>query len=345
MQALILAGGEGTRLRPLTLNIPKPIVPIANEPFLFWQIQAIKAAGIIDITLALNYQPSAIEKVLGDGSRFGVHLRYLIEPAPLGTAGAYKFAEESLGETTLVLNGDILTDIDLKQVINQHQDLNSATTIVLTEVENPSAYGLVEYDSDKNVIRFLEKPCAAEIEKLNINSINAGIYILEPHVLQYIPDGEKYSFEYQLFPQLLESKENFRAFTSADHYWLDIGTPERYLAANQDVIGGKIKNIEIKRANSFRAENSAEIDDNSIIADGCVIQSGTQIYNSILGNKCVVGKNSVIKNSVIWANAEIGANCQISDSVIGNRSRVEEETLVQKRYLPDSSNLATQTGK
>jgi NDP-sugar pyrophosphorylase family protein len=183
MQALILAGGQGTRLRPLTINIPKPNVPIGNQPFLLRQIQSLKSAGITDITLSTGYQPSAIEKALGDGSEFGVNLRYLVEPVAMGTAGAYKFAERFLETTTVVLNGDILTDIDLRGVIERHKKHNAAATIVLTEVENPSVYGVVEIDEDQRVLRFLEKPKPDDISNININTINAGIYILEPQIL------------------------------------------------------------------------------------------------------------------------------------------------------------------
>lgn len=337
MQALILAGGEGSRLRPLTLNIPKPIVPIANEPFLLRQIQSIKDAGITDITLALNYQPSAIENLLGDGTGCGVNLRYLTEPSPLGTAGAYKYAEAAIGETTLVLNGDILTDIDLKQVIHQHKALNSTATIVLTEVENPSAYGLVEFDSDKRVVKFLEKPSLEKIGKLNIKSINAGIYILEPRVLQYIPDGEKYSFEYQLFPQLLDKDESFHAFTSTGSYWLDIGTPERYLQANLDVINEKIRNTAIKRDNSFQMEPSAKIDGKSIIAANCIIQSGAEICNSVLGENCIIGESAVVQNSVVWAKSAIKANCVVANSVVGYACVVAGKTSVSHSYLADET--------
>ncbi len=180
MQALILAGGQGTRLRPLTVNTPKPIVPIGNQPFLLRQIESLKAADVSDITLSLNYQPSAIQQVLGDGSQFGVKLRYLIEPAPMGTAGAYKFADEYLKTATIVLNGDILTDLDLQTVVEQHQNASATATIVLTRVDNPAAYGLVEIAADNQVLRFLEKPNSAEIADLKIDTINAGIYILEP---------------------------------------------------------------------------------------------------------------------------------------------------------------------
>src|SRR6516162_1762552 len=174
MQALILAGGKGTRLRPLTVYTPKPIVPICNRPFLLYQIDTLRRAGVTNITLSLSYQPDKIEQLLGDGSAHGVHLRYLVEPQPMGTAGAYKFAEDFIHAPTVVFNGDILTDLDLKTIIRQHQERAATATIVLTPVENPTAYGLVETMPDGRVSRFLEKPKADEI---TVNTINAGTYV------------------------------------------------------------------------------------------------------------------------------------------------------------------------
>src|SRR4030095_13728063 len=173
MQSLILAGGKGTRLRPLTIHTPKPVVPIANRPFLLYQVDLLKRAGISDITLSLSYQPGKIEEILADGSEFGVHIHYAVEATPLGTAGAYKNAEEHLTQTTVVFNGDVLTDMDLSTVIAFH----------LERGDNPSAYGLVETESDGRVRRFLEKPKAEEI---TCNTINAGVYILEPEVLGFM---------------------------------------------------------------------------------------------------------------------------------------------------------------
>src|SRR3977135_748822 len=158
MQALILAGGKGTRLRPLTVYTPKPVVPICNRPFLLYQIDTLRRAGITDITLSLSYQPQKIEQQLGDGSEFGVKLKYPVEPQPMGTAGAYKFAEDLIREPTVVFNGDILTDLDLKTVIREHTEHKPTATIVLTPVEDPSAYGVVETEDDGRVRRVLEKP-------------------------------------------------------------------------------------------------------------------------------------------------------------------------------------------
>src|SRR5436853_107840 len=179
MQALILAGGKGTRLRPLTVYTPKPIVPICNRPFLLYQIDTLRRAGVTDITLSLSYQPEKIEQQLGDGSNFGVKLKYTVEPQPMGTAGAYKFAEDLIREPTVVFNGDVLTDLDLKSVIREHTERNALATVVLAPVPNPSAYGLVETEKDGRIRRFLEKPKEDEI---TTNNINAGTYVLKPGV-------------------------------------------------------------------------------------------------------------------------------------------------------------------
>ena len=202
MQAVILAGGKGTRLRPLTVYTPKPIVPVMNRAFLLYQIEILRRAGITDITLSLSYQPDKIELLLGDGSDFGVNLRFITEPSPLGTGGAYRFAANEIRETTVVLNGDILTDIDLSDVLEFHREKDSEATLALTPVENPSAYGLVETDPDSKVLRFLEKPKPEDLAHITTNTINAGIYILEPTILDLITLGENSSFEYDVFPEI-----------------------------------------------------------------------------------------------------------------------------------------------
>src|SRR2546430_16611046 len=243
MQALILAGGKGTRLRPLTVYTPKPIVPICNRPFLLYQIDTLRRAGVTDITLSLSYQPEKIEQKLSDGSKYAEKLKYTVEPQPMGTAGAYKFAEDLIREPTVVFNGDILTDLDLKAVIREHSEHRATATIVLTQVANPSAYGLVETEQDGRIRRFLEKPKADEI---TCNTINAGTYILEPRVLDMIPSGENHSFEYGLFPELLKLEETFFAHVPTRTYWIDIGTPARYLPVHQDLLGNRVGRIHLK---------------------------------------------------------------------------------------------------
>ncbi len=203
MKGLILAGGKGTRLRPLTLNTPKPIVPVANAPFLLYQLDLMLSAGIHEVILSLSYQPRKIEDLLKDGTDYGIGIRYAVEGTPLGTGGAFKNAEEHLDSTTVVFNGDILTGVDLAAVIRKHKEFGAVATLVLTPVENPSAYGLVETAPDGTVRRFIEKPGPDEI---TCNTINAGVYVLEPSVLRYIPKDEPYSFERGLFPTVAGTK-------------------------------------------------------------------------------------------------------------------------------------------
>ncbi len=338
MQAVILAGGLGTRLRPLTLNTPKPIVPIGNQPFLLRQINALKQAGIKEIILSLNYQPTAIQEVLGDGSDFGVSLKYVIEPAPMGTAGAYKFSGKELNTTAIVLNGDILTDIDLQTVIEKHKKNDAVASIVLTRVDNPSAYGLVETNEKGKVLRFLEKPKPEEIEFLKINTINAGIYVLEPKVLELIPENKKYSFETQLFPTLLERNEKFYSYIAEDEYWIDIGTHQRYLQAHYDLLADKVKNFQLERNGNYQAADSAKIDDKSCLANGCRIGSGVQIINSILGEDVIVEDEATIENSVIRNRTKIGSQTIISGSILGLDCSIGKKVIIA-----DSSVLGDKT--
>jgi len=342
MQALILAGGKGTRLRPLTVYTPKPIVPICNRPFLLYQIDTLRRAGITDITLSLSYQPHKIEQQLGDGSDYGVHLRYTTEPQPMGTAGAYKYAEDLIREPTVVFNGDILTDLDLKAVIREHDEREAMATIVLTPVENPSAYGLVETESDGRVRRFLEKPKADEI---TTNNINAGTYVLDPRVLDYIPAGENHSFEYGLFPALLERGEKFFAHVPNKTYWLDIGTPQRYLQAHDDLLNNRVARIHLKnRQGDFDAATVSEIDDLSMIGDDCVIKPGAQIISSVLGQGCYVEEKAQVVNSVIWPHTRIGAGAQITGAIIGRGCHIGRAAQINAgTVLGDKSSLTDYT--
>jgi NDP-sugar pyrophosphorylase family protein len=193
MKALILAGGKGTRLRPLTVYQPKPIVPFVNRPFLIYQIEILRRAGIEDITLSLNYQPDKIRHLLGAGADFGVNLTYVTEPSPMGTAGAYRYALGDSMETTVVLNGDILTDLIVKNLLNSHIDSKSAATICLYGVSNPSTYGVVKTDENGSVTAFREKPKTEELNRNAPSLINAGIYVLEPEILNLVPKNKNCS--------------------------------------------------------------------------------------------------------------------------------------------------------
>src|ERR671927_1259358 len=238
MKAILLAGGKGTRLRPLTIHTPKPIVPIFERPFLHYQLDLLKQVPEIDeVILSLNYQPRRIEEIFGDGSDAGLAIRYVVEPAPLGTAGAVRYAGESLHESVVVFNGDVLTEVDLAAVIRLHRERRAKATIVLTPVENPSAYGLVETDASGNIQRFLEKPGEDEI---TCNTINAGIYVLEPDTFDRIPKDTAWSIERSFFPSLIERGETFVAYVYRG-YWIDIGTPEKYAQVHRDIMDGRYR--------------------------------------------------------------------------------------------------------
>src|SRR2546421_9265805 len=342
MQALILAGGKGTRLRPLTVYTPKPIVPICNRPFLLYQIDTLRRAGITDITLSLSYQPNKIEQLLGDGSDFGVKLRYTVEPQPMGTAGAYKCAEELIREPTVVFNGDILTDLDLKTVIRQHKERNAVATIVLTPVEDATMYGVVETEADGRVRRFLEKPKADETTCKNIN---AGTYVLEPHVLDLIPRGESHSFEYGLFPKLLENGEPFFAHVPPRTYWMDIGTPVRSLQAHNDLLANRVTRIHIKgRRGKFDSATHSEIDELSVIGDECTLKPGVEIINSVLGKGCYIEERARIENSVIWSHTRVGTEARLNDAIIVRGCHVGRSTIVGPgSVLGDKTSLTDYT--
>src|SRR5205814_1132384 len=238
MKAILLAGGKGTRLRPLTIHTPKPIVPIFDRPFLHYQLDLLKQVPEIDeVILSLNYQPRRIEELFGDGSASGIAMRYVVEPAPLGTAGAVRYAGESLHESVVVFNGDVLTEVDLTAVIALHRARKAKATIVLTPVENPSAYGLVETDAGGNILQFLEKPNADEI---TCDTINAGIYVLEPDTFDRIPKDMPWSIERSFFPSLVERSETFVAYVYRG-YWIDIGTPEKYMQVHRDIMDGRYR--------------------------------------------------------------------------------------------------------
>ncbi|HMF00058.1 MAG TPA: NDP-sugar synthase [Terriglobia bacterium] len=328
MKGLILAGGKGTRLRPLTLNTPKPVVPVANSPFLLFQIDLMRSAGIDEIILSLSYQPRKIEDLLKDGSDYGVWIRYAVEGTPLGTGGAFKNAEEHIDSTAVVFNGDVLTDIDLAAVVAHHRKKGAVATIVLSPVENPSAYGLVETNPDGWIQRFIEKPGPDEI---TCNTINAGIYVLEPSVLKYMPKGEPYSFERGLFPTLLEHKEPVLSFISTN-YWIDIGTPQKYLEVHHDILSHKFASPRVAKSALDRATLAAGtvVDEKSLIDQDVTIREGVRIENSVIGKNCKIDVGVHIVDSVLWSGTTIDADARIVGSLVGKGC-----------YIGRSANLRT----
>jgi NDP-sugar pyrophosphorylase family protein len=296
------------------MHTPKPIVPIANQPFLLYQLELLKRADVRDVILSLSYQPQKIEDKLGDGTDYNVRISYAVEASPLGTAGAYRNAASMITETTVVFNGDVLTDIDMNEVIRFHRERQAAATIVLTPVPNPTAYGLVETDKEGRVRRFLEKP---KPEEVTCDTINAGIYVLEPRVLDYVPELEPFMFEYGVFPRLLEHEEPFYAYIWRG-YWQDIGKASSYLEANLDVIAGRVKLLGLpasERGEKFDA--TAEIPAPSIVDPSCTLKADVQIINSVVGRNCYIEERARIENSVVRGGTRIGAGSIIQSAILG----------------------------
>ena len=350
MKAILLAGGMGTRLRPLTAHTPKPIVPIFNRPFLYYQLDLLRQIPEIDeVILSLNYQPRRIEEIFGDGSDLGLRIRYVVEPQPLGTAGAVKYAEEFLTDSVVVFNGDVLTQIDLASVIRLHRERKARATIVLTPVENPSAYGLVETDAQGNVTRFLEKP---KPEEITCDTINAGIYVLEPETFDRIPANTNWSIERSYFPSLVERKETFVAYIYRG-YWIDIGTREKYLQVHRDIMDGRYQAPPFSGASNLswispdaRVEDGARIEGPCFIDEGAVIKAGARIGPySVIGKQCHIEEHAVVDGAIVWPNSWIGAESRLTGAILGRHCHIGRSvTAGAGVVLGDKSVLTDYTG-
>jgi NDP-sugar pyrophosphorylase family protein len=346
MKAILLAGGKGTRLRPLTIHTPQPIVPIFNRPFLHYQIDLLKQVPEIDeVILSLNYQPRRIEEIFGDGSELGIKIRYVVEPAPLGTAGAVRYAGDNLTESVVVFNGDVLTQIDLAAVIRLHRERQAKATIVLTPVDNPTAYGLVETDPSGNITRFLEKPKPDEI---TTNNINAGIYVLEPDTFDRIPKDVSWSIERSFFPSLIERSETFVAYVY-NGYWIDIGTPEKYTQVHRDIMDGRyaaapflgVSGARTAVAADARIEEGAAIEGPCFIDEGVSVKAGARVGPySVIGRQTQVDENAVVEGAIVWPNCRISKDAEVRNAIIGRNCHVGRNvTLDHGAVLGDKTTL------
>ena len=273
MQALILAGGEGTRLRPLTSTVPKPVVPLVDRPFITFMLDWLRSHGVDDVVMSCGHMADGVRSVLGDGESVGLRLRYLEEPRPLGTGGALKFAEEMLDERFLMLNGDTLSDLDLTAQLRAHEATGARATLALYPVEDPSAYGLVRLQDDGSVREFVEKPAPDQIDT---NNISAGAYVLERSVLDLLRRGERASIERDVFPRLVG--DGLYGHVGSG-YWMDIGTPDRYLEATFDILEGTVKTEVAERLSSFvcvedGVVNGGRIVPAALVESGCRIAAG-----------------------------------------------------------------------
>ena len=339
-----MAGGEGTRLRPLTSNTPKPMMPLANEPMMEHIVRLLKQHGFDEIVVTLAFLPNAIRNYFGDGSEFGVRMVYATEDSPLGTAGSVANARAELTERFLVISGDVLTDIDLTAIVKYHDEKGAMATIALKAMENPLEFGIVITNEDGSIQRFLEKPTWGQVFS---DTINTGIYVLEPEIFDYIPDGEVVDFSSDVFPKMLEDDKPLFGYV-ADGFWEDVGTLDAYRTSHQDVLDGKV-DVELPGfglgGGVYLGEGSevspdAKVDGPVIIGDYCKIEPGAELRPyTVLGNNVFVGTDAFVERSVIHDNAYLGSGARARGCVIGRNTdvragaRIEEGVVIGDECL------------
>jgi mannose-1-phosphate guanylyltransferase len=329
MQAVILVGGEGTRLRPLTSTVPKPVVPLVDRPFIAYMLEWLTRHGVDDVIMSCGFLATAVRNVLGDGSAYGIRLRFVEEPDPRGTAGALKYAEELLDERFVMLNGDVLTDFDLSAQLAQHERTGATATLGLVPVEDPSAYGLVRLNEDRTVREFLEKPSADQIDT---NLVSAGIYVLERSILDLVPPDQNVSIEREVWPRLVG--QGLYAF-DREAYWLDIGTPQRYLQGTFDIIEGKVRTAVAERlGDGFLAvDGDAEVAGRTVppavVERGARVAAGAQVGPlAVVGGGATIGEGAVVERAVVLQGAEIGRDCVVRDAIVAAGARIGDRAQV-----------------
>ncbi|GAC1540236.1 MAG: NDP-sugar synthase [Candidatus Velthaea sp.] len=347
MQAVVLVGGEGTRLRPLTLETPKPMVPIMNVPFLERTLRRLKDAGIDDVILPAGYLPEAITSYFGDGKQLGLTIRYVIEESPLGTAGAIKNVAQYITGPFFVLNGDVLTSLDLRAMMDFHKKKGGMGVLHLIRVEDPSAFGCVVHDADDKIQSFVEKP---KREEATTNEINAGTYLLERDILDLIPEGRMVSIERETFPIVIAGSRPLYAFTT-DDYWIDLGKPDAYLNSHRHIFDGTMpmelgsviggpgaKGIPssavvppIYVGRDVKVAPDAKIGPYTVLGDGCQVASGAVVSDSLLWDGVVVEAGASVDWSIVASRARIGGGAVVkAGSVIGHAAQIEAGSTVEE---------------
>jgi NDP-sugar pyrophosphorylase family protein len=332
---VILAGGQGTRLRPLTLARAKPVVPLLNRPFLAYQLSLLRRHGVTDVILSCSYRVEDVQAALGDGGAFGVRLRYVVEAVPLGTGGGVRNAVDLASGEVFVLNGDVLTDVDLTDMRRFHQAQGSRTTIYLAPVADPRAYGLVETDAAGHIERFREKPGADEA--ITTNLINAGVYLLDAALLQRMPPDRPVSIEREFFPALIA--DGVPCFGWApETYWRDIGNPAAYLAAQIDLLGERVKTPltppGVRLDGSWIGTGTSlppgvHVTGPSLIGNDVTLGDSARIGPfAVIGDGCSIGAGARVERSVLWERVDVGPRAVIQDSVIGSEARIAAEAVV-----------------
>jgi mannose-1-phosphate guanylyltransferase len=312
VQAVILVGGEGTRLRPLTSRQPKPVITLVDRPFLVYMLEWLRGHGVDDVILSCGFEPTKVREALGDGDALGLKLRYVVEPEPRGTAGALKYADEQVGldERFLMLNGDVLTDVDVTAQLAQHEATGAVGTLGLVPVDDPSAYGLVLCDAAHAVTGFLEKPAPSQLDGIDRYYISAGIYVLERSVLEMIDSGRNVSIEREIWPALVG--HGLYGSHADGAYWMDIGTPERYLQGTFDILEGNVRTAAVERLGS----------DVTVAADAHV---GSLV---VLGSGVTIGEGARVERSVVLDGVTVGAGAELTDCIVAAGATIAEGVVV-----------------
>ncbi len=324
MQALVLVGGEGTRLRPLTDSVPKPALTLVDRPFLAYMVEWLASHGVTEVVLACGFLPDILRGALGEDEHEGTRLVYVVEPEARGTAGAFRFAADELGDRLedrfLALNGDVLCDLDLSALLRAHEERGARATVALYPVEDSAAYGLVECDTDGSVLAFREKtgePVPGEI--------NAGAYVLERSVLDLIPPGREVSIEREVFPRLVG--DGLGALR-LEGYWMDIGTPERYLQASWDILEGRVRTRVLPTAPGLLVAAGTEVDagarvgPRAVLAPGCRVAAGAQLTESVLLDGCRVGAGARVSGSILAPGVNVAPGATLAGTVVGRDETV-----------------------
>src|SRR3712207_5393456 len=341
MKAVIMAGGQGTRLRPLTSDQPKPMIPIANLPCMEHIVGLLKRHGFDDISVTLQFMPEEIRDYFGDGSEWGVKIGYSVEDAPAGTAGSVKMAEKQLGlegERLLIISGDALTDADLTRLVRFHEEKGSEATMVLKSVENPLDFGIVILEEDGRISRFLEKPAWGQVFS---DTVNTGIYLLEAPVMDAMPDPEEgeYDFSTELFPKLLDQERQLYGFVT-DAYWEDIGTLEQYALAQRDVLDGKVRGVSpsgTRLRENIYGGRRAQVDDEElegpvVLGDNVRVDEGARIGPySVIGSNVAVAAGANVERSIVAEGTYVGEGAQLRDTLIGRNSYVQARARILER--------------
>jgi mannose-1-phosphate guanylyltransferase len=329
MQAVILVGGQGTRLRPLTSTVPKPVVRLVDRPLISFMLEWLRGHGVGDVIMSCGFLADGVRGVLGDGSRMGIRLRFVEEREPRGTAGALKLAEPMLDERFLLLNGDVLTDIDLGRQIAQHEATGARATLALVPVPDPSAYGLVILREDRSVSDFVEKPSSDSVAS---NLISAGAYVLEREILELVAPDRNVSIEREVWPLLID---NGLYGCPASSYWLDVGTPARYLQATFDIIEGNVATAVLERLGSDwlaidgEAQSQGRVIPPAVLERGVRVAAGAHVGSlAVLGEDVTVGAGATVERAVVLEGSQIGDGCELRDCIIAAGCRVGSGTRI-----------------